>query len=63
MGQKYHLWDIWLQMKGSKPDPAKIDAVAKMTKPTDAKSIQRFIGFVTYLSLFLPDHSNETISW
>jgi hypothetical protein len=46
-------------MKGSKPDPAKIDAVAKMTKPTDVKSIQRFIGFVTYLSLFLPDLSDH----
>ena len=41
--------------EGLKPDPAKIDAVAKMTKPTDVKSIQRFIGFVTYLSRFLPD--------
>ena len=34
--------------EGLKPDPAKIDAVAKMAKPTDVKSIQRFIGFVTY---------------
>ena len=45
--------------EGLKPDPAKIDAVAKMTKPTDVKSIQRFIGFVTYLSRFLPDLSNR----
>ena len=40
--------------EGLKPDLAKIDAVAKMVKPTDVKSIQRFIGFVTYLSWFLP---------
>jgi hypothetical protein len=45
--------------EGLKPDPAKIDAVAKMTKPTDVKSIQRFIGFVTYLSRFLPDLSDR----
>ncbi|CAB3978388.1 Hypothetical predicted protein [Paramuricea clavata] len=45
--------------EGLKTSPAKIDAVAKMTKPTDVKSIQRFIGFVTYLSLFLPDLSNH----
>ncbi len=44
---------------GLKPDPAKIDAVVKMTKPTDVKSIQRFIGFVTYLSRFLPDLSDH----
>ncbi len=30
-----------------------------MTKPTDVKSIQRFIGFVTYLSRFLPDLSDH----
>ena len=45
--------------EGLKPDPAKIDAVAKMAKPTDVKSIQRFIGFVTYLSRFLPDLSDS----
>ena len=38
-----------------KPDPTKMDAVAKMAKPTDVKSIQRFIGFVTYLSWFPRD--------
>ena len=45
--------------EGLKPDPVKIDAVAKMAKPTDVKSIQRFIGFVTYLSRFLPDLSDR----
>ena len=38
-----------------KPDPTKVNAVAKMAKPTDVKSIQRLIGFVTYLSWFLRD--------
>ena len=34
--------------EGLKADPAK-DAVAKMAKPTDVNSIQRFIGSVTFL--------------
>ena len=44
--------------EGLKPDPAKIEAINKMSKPTDVKSLQRFIGFITYLSRFLPDLSD-----
>lgn len=43
---------------GLKPDPAKVEAIKKMPKPSDVKSLQRFIGFVTYLSRFLPDLSD-----
>ncbi|KAJ8036533.1 hypothetical protein HOLleu_20539 [Holothuria leucospilota] len=43
---------------GLKPDPKKVEAVTKMPKPTDVQSLQRFIGFVTYLSKFLPQLSD-----
>ena len=40
--------------KGLKPDPNKIKAMLEMPKPTDVPGIQRLIGFVNYLSKFLP---------
>lgn len=39
---------------GVKPDPAKVQAVLEMPRPTDVAAVQRFIGFVNYLSKFLP---------
>ena len=42
---------------GSKLDPEKVAAILKMQKPTDIKSMQRFIGFVNYLAKFLPNIS------
>ena len=39
---------------GVKPDPAKIDAIINMPKPTDAKAVQRLLGSVNYLAKFLP---------
>ena len=44
--------------QGLKPDPGKARAMLEMPKPTDVAGIQRLIGFVTYLSKFLPKLSN-----
>lgn len=43
-----------LSAEGLHPDPEKVRAVQEMPHPTDAKAVQRFIGFVTYLAKFLP---------
>ena len=43
---------------GLKPDPEKVRAVAEMPLPTDKKGIQRLMGFVNYLSKFLPNLSD-----
>eukprot|EP00057_Strongylocentrotus_purpuratus_P027755 XP_011682229.1 PREDICTED: uncharacterized protein K02A2.6-like [Strongylocentrotus purpuratus] len=43
--------------EGLKPDPAKIKAVRDMQNPSDAAGVQRFLGFVNYLSKFLPNLS------
>ncbi|XP_014673255.1 PREDICTED: uncharacterized protein LOC106813592 [Priapulus caudatus] len=45
--------------KGLKPDPAKVKAVTEMPEPTDVAGVRRFIGFVTYLSKFLPGLSDQ----
>ncbi|CAC5412463.1 unnamed protein product [Mytilus coruscus] len=44
--------------EGLKPDPEKIRAVMDMPKPTDVSGVRRIIGFVTYLSKFLPKLSD-----
>ena len=44
--------------EGLKPDPDKIKAVVEMPSPTDVKGVQRFLGFVQYLSKFLPQLSD-----
>ncbi|XP_041440689.1 uncharacterized protein K02A2.6-like [Xenopus laevis] len=43
-----------LSAEGLKPDPEKVRAIKDMPAPTDSKGVQRFIGFVTYLSKFMP---------
>ena len=43
---------------GLKPDPAKVKAVNEMPSPTDVAGVRRFLGFVNYLSKFLP-HLSE----
>ncbi|XP_034052535.1 uncharacterized protein LOC117533010 [Gymnodraco acuticeps] len=40
--------------KGLKADPEKVRAVLDMPNPTDAKGVQRCVGFVNYLSRFMP---------
>ena len=44
--------------EGLKPDPEKVRTMQEMPKPTDAAGFQRLIGFVTYLSRFLPKLSD-----
>ena len=43
-----------LTRDGLKPDPAKVEAVQNMPKLSSVNDVQRFIGFVNYLSRFLP---------
>ena len=43
---------------GLKPDPAKVKAVTEMPSPTDIAGVKRFLGFVNYLSKFLPHLSD-----
>ena len=44
--------------KGLKPDPEKIKAVMNMPEPTDVTGVRRFIGFVNYMSKFVPGLSD-----
>ena len=48
-----------LTSEGLKPDPRKVQAVKDMPAPTDKEGVRRFIGFVTYLSKFIPNLSEE----
>ena len=43
-----------LSAEGLKADPEKVRAVLDMPNPTDAKGVQRCVGFVNYLSRFMP---------
>lgn len=41
-----------LTNEGLKPHPEKVRAVVHMPKPTDIKGVERFLGFINYLSKF-----------
>ncbi|KAI4894807.1 hypothetical protein NFI96_015293, partial [Prochilodus magdalenae] len=43
-----------LSSNGLKPDPEKVRAIVNMPNPTDAKGVQRLIGFANYLAKFMP---------
>ena len=43
-----------LTSEGLKPDPRKTQAIETMNMPNDAPALQRYLGFVNYLSRFLP---------
>ena len=43
-----------LTSQGLKPDPEKVKAIIEMPKPKDVAEVRRFIGFVNYLSKFMP---------
>ena len=43
---------------GLGPDPQKVEAVLNMPVPEDVQDIQRFVGFVNYLSRYLPSLSD-----
>lgn len=47
-----------LTTEGLCPDPDKVAAVQNMQTPHDVKSLQRLLGFVNYLSKFLPHLSD-----
>ena len=46
-----------LTADGLKPDPNKVRALLEMSTPTDKEAVRRFLGFVTYLSKFIPNLS------
>ena len=52
-----HYIGYLLTSKGLKPDPDKVKAILEMPNPADVVAVKRFIGFVNYLSKFLPKHS------
>ena len=43
-----------LTSEGLKSDPEKIRAIEKMAKSTCTKDLQKFMGFIQYLSKFMP---------
>ncbi|XP_055685270.1 uncharacterized protein K02A2.6-like [Lutzomyia longipalpis] len=46
--------------EGLKIDPEKVDVVQKLKVPDDKKSLQRFLGMVTYVGKFIPNLSQVT---
>ena len=44
-----------LTNKGLQPDPMKVKAIEALPQPSDKKSVERLLGFVKYLSRFLPN--------
>ncbi|XP_021368107.1 uncharacterized protein K02A2.6-like [Mizuhopecten yessoensis] len=49
-----------LTQQGVHPDPSKIEAVKDMPQPIDKKGVERLLGFVNYLSKFIPNMSTVT---
>ncbi|KAJ8361627.1 hypothetical protein SKAU_G00181520 [Synaphobranchus kaupii] len=47
-----------LSSAGLKPDPEKVRAIIDMPNLTDAKGVQRLIGFANYLAKFMPHLSS-----
>lgn len=45
---------------GIKPDPIKIKDLQNMPTPTSKTELQHFLGFITYLSKFIPEFSQKT---
>lgn len=46
--------------KGLSPDPSKVKALQECNPPTSKKEVERFCGFVNYLSKFIP-HLSELL--
>ena len=46
--------------QGVKPDPVKVQAIEDMPTPKDQSELQRILGLVTYMSIFIPNMSNRT---
>lgn len=49
-----------ISAEGLKADPAKVEAITQMPRPTDAKGVQIFLGCVNYLLRFLPNLAELT---
>ena len=47
-----------LTIQGLKPDPANVEAILQMPRPTDLAGVQQLIGFVNYLAKFLKELSD-----
>lgn len=47
-----------LSATGLKPDPEKVQAIVDMPNPTDAKGVQRLVGFANYIAKFMPHLSS-----
>ena len=45
---------------GCHPDPAKVEAVHAMPRPTSRAKLQEFLGMVTWLAPFIPNMSENT---
>ena len=43
-----------ISSEGVKVDPAKIEAIPKMSLPNSVNELQRFLGMITYLGKFVP---------
>ncbi|XP_055715454.1 uncharacterized protein K02A2.6-like [Phlebotomus papatasi] len=49
-----------LSADGLSPDPEKLQAIDRLKAPTDKKSLQRFLGMITYVGKFIPNLSEHT---
>ena len=45
---------------GLKPDPRKAEVIKEMSRPTNCKELQRFLGIVTYVAKFIPNMAQIT---
>ena len=45
---------------GIRPDPAKVQGIQSMPVPENKEDLQRFLGMMTYLSMFIPNFSKES---
>ena len=48
-----------LTASGLLPDPSKLEAIKSMSAPSSKEGIRWFLGFVTYLSKFIPNLGEE----
>jgi hypothetical protein len=46
--------------QGVKADELKIEAITRMSAPTDSHGVQRFLEMVTYLNKYMPHLSSVT---